>query len=124
MVYRYPRHNPTNMNLRWGRARRSRFCNSLLRPNTHFGLRASLLTLRKARGLETSQQYSMAPFMYRCPNRGFRVQGWAPDDDESERAGDVFVGVTRLAEGCISLMWRPASWPAKAANRNPDLCRS
>jgi hypothetical protein len=23
---------------------------------------------------------SMAPFLFRCPNTGFRVQGWAADD--------------------------------------------
>jgi hypothetical protein len=31
----------------------------------------------------------MPPFICRCPNTGFRVQGWAPDL-ESETAGDVF----------------------------------
>lgn len=41
----------------------------------------------------------MAPFIYRCPNTGFRVQGWTADDDKSEGADDVFVGVTCLACG-------------------------
>jgi len=35
----------------------------------------------------------MPPFIFRCPNTGFRVQGLAPDD-ESEEANDVFVDVT------------------------------
>jgi hypothetical protein len=39
----------------------------------------------------------MAPFLFRCPNTGFRVQGLTPDDDESEGADDAFVGVTCLA---------------------------
>jgi len=43
----------------------------------------------------------MAPFIYLCPSTGFRVQGFAPDDDESERAGDVFVGITCLACGSV-----------------------
>jgi len=42
----------------------------------------------------------MPPFIYRCPNRGFRVQGFAPDD-ESESADEVFVGVTCLACGLM-----------------------
>jgi hypothetical protein len=41
----------------------------------------------------------MPPFIYRCPNTGLRVQGLAPDDDESERADNIFVGVTCLACG-------------------------
>jgi hypothetical protein len=41
----------------------------------------------------------MAPFIFRCPNTGFRVQGLAPDDDVSDGADDVFVGVTCLACG-------------------------
>jgi hypothetical protein len=40
----------------------------------------------------------MPPFLYRCPNTGFRVQGFAPDD-ATEGADDVFVGVTCLACG-------------------------
>jgi hypothetical protein len=43
----------------------------------------------------------MPPFIFRCPNTGFRMQGFAPDDDESERADDVFVGVTCLACGQV-----------------------
>jgi hypothetical protein len=46
----------------------------------------------------------MPPFIYRCPNTGFRVQGLAPDDDESESAGNVFVGVTCLACGLMHLV--------------------
>jgi len=43
----------------------------------------------------------MLPFIYRCPNTGFNVQGLAPDDDGSERADDAFVGVTCLACGLM-----------------------
>jgi hypothetical protein len=38
----------------------------------------------------------MAPFLFRCPNTGLRVQGFPPDD-EAEGAEDAFVGVTCLA---------------------------
>jgi hypothetical protein len=43
----------------------------------------------------------MPPFIYRCPNTGFQVQGFAPNDDVSEGANDVFVGVTCLACGQV-----------------------
>ena len=43
----------------------------------------------------------MPPFIFRCPNTGFRVQGFAPDNDESEGGDDVFVGVTCLACGSV-----------------------
>jgi hypothetical protein len=46
----------------------------------------------------------MPPFLYRCPNTGFNVQGFASDEDESEGAGDVFVGVTCLACGFLHLV--------------------
>jgi len=39
----------------------------------------------------------MPPFIFRCPNTGFRVQGFVPDDDASEETDDVFLGVTCLA---------------------------
>jgi hypothetical protein len=32
----------------------------------------------------------MPPFIYRCPNTGFRVQGLAPKDDDSEGADNTF----------------------------------
>ena len=46
----------------------------------------------------------MAPFSYRCPNTGFRVQGWASDDDKSEGAGDVYQAVSCLACGGLHLV--------------------
>jgi hypothetical protein len=46
----------------------------------------------------------MPPFIFRCPNTGFRVQGFAPDDNGSERADDIFVGVTCLACGLVHLV--------------------
>jgi hypothetical protein len=46
----------------------------------------------------------MPSFIYRCPNTGFRVEGLAPDDDKSEEADNVFVGVTCLACGVLHLV--------------------
>jgi hypothetical protein len=46
----------------------------------------------------------MPPFIFRCPNTGFRVQGFAGDDGESEEADGVFVGVTCLACGSVHLV--------------------
>jgi hypothetical protein len=43
----------------------------------------------------------MLPFIYRWPNTGFRVQGWAPDDDRSEGANNTFVSVTCLVCGLV-----------------------
>jgi hypothetical protein len=43
----------------------------------------------------------MPPFLYRCPNTGFNVQGYAPNDHESERGGEVFIGITCLACGLV-----------------------
>jgi hypothetical protein len=44
----------------------------------------------------------MPPFLYRCPNTGFRVQGFAPDDnDVSEGGNDIFVDVTCAACGSV-----------------------
>jgi hypothetical protein len=44
----------------------------------------------------------MPPFIFRCPNTGFHVQGFAQDDDLSEGADDdVFVGVTCLVCGSV-----------------------
>ena len=38
----------------------------------------------------------MAPFLFRCPNTGLRVQGWAADDgSEDDRV--TYEGVTCLA---------------------------
>jgi hypothetical protein len=46
----------------------------------------------------------MPPFLYCCPNTGFRVQGYAPNDDKSEPTDNVFVGVTCLACGLMHLV--------------------
>jgi hypothetical protein len=47
----------------------------------------------------------MPPFVFRCPNTGFHVQGLTSDDDEFEGTGDdVFVGVTCLACGSVHLV--------------------
>jgi hypothetical protein len=41
----------------------------------------------------------MPPFIFRSPNTGFQVQGFAGDDGESEETDDVFVGVTGKTAG-------------------------
>jgi hypothetical protein len=46
----------------------------------------------------------MPPFLYRCPNTGFGVQGYDPDDDGSERADNAFVSVTCAACGLVHLV--------------------
>ena len=46
----------------------------------------------------------MPPFSFRCPDTGFRVQGWTSDDDESERAGVVCEVVTCHACGRLHLV--------------------
>jgi hypothetical protein len=46
----------------------------------------------------------MPPFVYRCPNTGFHVQGFAPEDEESEGSDDVLVGVTCLMCGSVHLV--------------------
>jgi hypothetical protein len=44
----------------------------------------------------------MGPFLYRCPNTGFRVQGWV-EDDESED-GETYEGVICHACGRMHLV--------------------
>jgi len=35
----------------------------------------------------------MAPFLYRCPATGFRVQGWVNDDEPDEDGRETYEGV-------------------------------
>jgi hypothetical protein len=50
----------------------------------------------------------MGPFLYRCPNTGFRVQGWV-EDDESEDSDDAYEGVAATPAGnCTWSIRRPA----------------
>jgi hypothetical protein len=60
------------------------------------------LTLRKAHYAEPRNRRPMAPFLYRCSNTGFRVQGWSPDDDSKE--DDVYESVSCLACGQLHLV--------------------
>jgi hypothetical protein len=46
----------------------------------------------------------MPPFLYRCPNTGFNVQGFASNAHESEGDDHIFVGVTCLACGLVHLV--------------------
>jgi hypothetical protein len=45
----------------------------------------------------------VGPFLYRCPNTGFRVQGWV-EDDESEDGDDAYEGVVCHACGRLHLV--------------------
>jgi hypothetical protein len=44
----------------------------------------------------------MRPFLYRCPNTGFRVQGLDPED--KSEAGDAVIIVTCTACGRMHLV--------------------
>jgi len=46
----------------------------------------------------------MPPFFFRCPDTGFRVQGWTSGDDESERVGVASEVVTCPACGWLHLI--------------------
>jgi hypothetical protein len=45
----------------------------------------------------------MSPFLYRCSNTGFRVQGWV-EDDESEDSCEAYEGVICHACGRLHLV--------------------
>jgi hypothetical protein len=45
----------------------------------------------------------MGPFLYRCPNTGFRVQRWV-GDDESGDSGETYEGVICYACGRLHLV--------------------
>jgi hypothetical protein len=45
----------------------------------------------------------MGAFLYRCPNTGFRVQGWV-EGDESEDSDVAYVGVVCHACGRLHLV--------------------
>lgn len=40
--------------------------------------------------------YGIAPFVYRCPTTGLRVQGWSADE-EGPKDGDAYQPATCLA---------------------------
>jgi hypothetical protein len=44
----------------------------------------------------------VGPFLYRCPNTGFRVQGWVEDDDSED--GERYEGVICHACGWLHLV--------------------
>ena len=52
-----------------------------------------------SRSLQTS---AVGPFLYRCPNTGFRVQGWVEDDDSED--GERYEGVICHACGRLHLV--------------------
>jgi hypothetical protein len=45
----------------------------------------------------------IAAFLYRCPNTGFRVQGWV-EHDESEEGGGTYESVTCHACGRLHVV--------------------
>jgi hypothetical protein len=45
----------------------------------------------------------MGAFLFRCPNTGFRVQGWV-EDGESEDSNNVYEGVICHACGRLHLV--------------------
>jgi hypothetical protein len=74
-----------------------------LQPDTNGGRSGEILLgenrpvliLLKAAQRELCEKPPM-PFLFRCPNTGFQVQGWAADDgSEDDRA--TYEGVTCLA---------------------------
>ena len=60
-----------------------------------------------SRSLRTS---AVGPFLYRCPNTGFRVQGWVEDDDSED--GERYEGVI-----CHSCGRRPAKQRAATISK-------
>jgi hypothetical protein len=44
----------------------------------------------------------MGPFLYRCPNTGYRVQGWVADDESED--GERYEGVICYACGRLHLV--------------------
>jgi hypothetical protein len=46
---------------------------------------------------------AMGAFLYRCPNTGFRVQGWV-EDDQSEDSDEAYVRVVCHACGRLHLV--------------------
>ena len=54
------------------------------------------------RAIESTDN-GMGPFLYRCPNTGFRVQGWI-EDDESEDSDEAYEGVVCHACGRLHLV--------------------
>ena len=51
------------------------------------------------RSLRTS---AVGPFLYRCPNTGFRVQGWVEEEDSED--GERYEGVICHACGRMHLV--------------------
>jgi hypothetical protein len=62
--------------------------------------------LERLGGLPLAGRALMPPFIFRCPDTGFRVQGWTSDDDESEKAGVVYEVVICHACGRLHLVDR------------------
>jgi hypothetical protein len=59
----------------------------------------------------------MGVFLFRCPNTGFRVQGW-DEDDESEESGEAYQGVIcHAADGCTWSIQRLAKPRAVTTSR-------
>jgi hypothetical protein len=73
------------------------WCCPKLRVSVLIQRAGSDLTLRKAHYAEPYNRRRMAPFLYRCPYTGFRVQGYSADDDPDN--DDTYESVKCLACG-------------------------
>src|SRR5258707_5611698 len=75
------------------------------------GGRRALRPILQAGGRSSAQSHSKSirtlvpPFTFRCPDTGFRVQGWTSDDDESEGDGVAYEVVTCPACGRLHLVY-------------------
>ena len=58
----------------------------------------------------------MAVFLFRCPNTGFRVQGWV-EDDEAQDSGEAYEGVICHACGRLHLVNPRTGETAGSADR-------
>jgi hypothetical protein len=59
----------------------------------------------------------MPPFIYRCPNTGFQVQGFAPNDDVSEGPTmSLWASPAWRADRCTSSIRKRARGQAKVAS--------
>ena len=56
----------------------------------------TVLRLRKSQDAKRWHWCHMASFIYRCPNTGYQVQGWAPDNG-AKNGHESYEGVTCLA---------------------------
>ena len=60
----------------------------------------------------------MPPFIFRCPNTGFQVQGFAAGDGETEETDvSLWAHLPCMRIRCISSIRRPARRSAKTVDK-------